>query len=197
MCDEGRLRLPLRQLAPSASSGRWSAQDGKLKPAPWATVLPATAQRVRRGGADATPAAVVGVLSPFLTCEEAYPAREVSSRGCRARCGLPRAGAGRRRGRHLSRRTAAASRSQPVKFTIRAEKCPNRRGVEAVLQHFQGEVIGVRRRAARRPRPARCRRSTSPAAIRRAPGGWISEEQATALAKVPLLIVQDLFAVAG
>jgi NADH-quinone oxidoreductase subunit G len=28
-----------------------------------------------------------------------------------------------------------------VKFTIRAEKCPNRLGVEAVLKRFQGEVI--------------------------------------------------------
>jgi NADH-quinone oxidoreductase subunit G len=28
-----------------------------------------------------------------------------------------------------------------AKFTIRAEKCPNRLGVEAVLKHFQGEVI--------------------------------------------------------
>jgi NADH-quinone oxidoreductase subunit G len=27
-------------------------------------------------------------------------------------------------------------------FTIHAEKCPNRRGVEEVLRHFQGEVIG-------------------------------------------------------
>ncbi len=30
---------------------------------------------------------------------------------------------------------------EPVKFTIRAEKCPNRRGVEAVLKHFQGSVL--------------------------------------------------------
>ena len=29
---------------------------------------------------------------------------------------------------------------EPVKFTIRAEKCPNRRGVEAVLRHFAGSV---------------------------------------------------------
>ena len=29
---------------------------------------------------------------------------------------------------------------EPVKFTIRAEKCPNRRGVEMVLQHFAGSV---------------------------------------------------------
>ena len=32
-----------------------------------------------------------------------------------------------------------------VKFTIRAEKCPNRRGVEEILKHFQGEVLGFDR----------------------------------------------------
>ena len=42
-------------------------------------------------------------------------------------------------------RQADGSRSQ---FTIRAEKCPNRRGVEEVLRHFQGEVISLRRNAA-------------------------------------------------
>src|SRR5262249_55956921 len=30
----------------------------------------------------------------------------------------------------------------PRPFTIHAEKCPNRRGVEAILDHFQGSVIG-------------------------------------------------------
>ena len=29
----------------------------------------------------------------------------------------------------------------PRSFTIHAEKCPNRRGVEHILRHFQGEVI--------------------------------------------------------
>ena len=40
----------------------------------------------------------------------------------------------------------------PRPFTIHAEKCPNRKGVEAVLEHFQGSVVGydelVRRAAA-------------------------------------------------
>ncbi|MGN6545885.1 MAG: molybdopterin-dependent oxidoreductase [Aureliella sp.] len=31
--------------------------------------------------------------------------------------------------------------AEKTRFTIRAEKCPNRRGVEMVLKHFQGEVI--------------------------------------------------------
>src|SRR5207244_3032718 len=30
---------------------------------------------------------------------------------------------------------------ESVKFTIRAEKCPNRRGVEAVVRHFAGDVL--------------------------------------------------------
>jgi NADH-quinone oxidoreductase subunit G len=30
---------------------------------------------------------------------------------------------------------------EPTKFTIRAEKCPNRNGVEAVIRHFQDRVI--------------------------------------------------------
>jgi NADH-quinone oxidoreductase subunit G len=30
--------------------------------------------------------------------------------------------------------------SEPVTFVIRAEKCPNRLGVEAVIRHFQGSV---------------------------------------------------------
>jgi NADH-quinone oxidoreductase subunit G len=30
---------------------------------------------------------------------------------------------------------------EPTRFTIRAEKAPNRRGVEAVLKHYQGGVV--------------------------------------------------------
>ena len=32
---------------------------------------------------------------------------------------------------------------QPVKFTIRAEKCPNKKGVSAVLEQFQEEAAGI------------------------------------------------------
>ena len=60
---------------------------------------------------------------------------------------------------------------QPVKFTIRAEKCPNRRGVEEVLRHFQGEVLAFRRRA------AAGRRGPAPG---RVPGGRLSAARRTA-----------------
>jgi NADH-quinone oxidoreductase subunit G len=50
---------------------------------------------------------------------------------------------------------------EPVKFTIRAEKAPNRRGVVAVLEQLQGEVI-LFTDVAR----SRCPRCGSPAATR-------------------------------
>src|SRR5262249_16925141 len=81
---------------------------------------------------------------------------------------------------------------QPVKFTIRAEKCPNRRGVEEVLRHYQGEVIGfdeVLRAAGAAEIKALC----LTAGYSPRPGAWITEDQAAALHNVPLLAVHDLF----
>jgi NADH-quinone oxidoreductase subunit G len=80
------------------------------------------------------------VLSPFLTCEEAYLAaswfKSLDDDVNLAMGYVPIVGEDDtfpkdRRGRPV----------QPVVFTIRAEKCPNRRGVEAILNHFQGEVV--------------------------------------------------------
>ena len=42
-------------------------------------------------------------------------------------------------------RTGDVSFVVPRPFTIHAEKCPNRRGVELVLEHFQGELARLRR----------------------------------------------------
>src|SRR5205823_5848771 len=129
MCDEGRLgygyvnsierfRRPLVR------------KDGKPEPKPWPEVIAA----IRKGFLEAAhkdAGQVVGVLSPFLTCEEAYLLAKFLkglSRLVRLALGpVPIVGQDDtypkdRRGRP----------TQPVKFTIRAEKCPNRLGVEAV-----------------------------------------------------------------
>ena len=45
----------------------------------------------------------------------------------------------------LSRRTAAAEPVEPVKFTIRAEKCPNRRGVRGGPAALPGRGARLRR----------------------------------------------------
>lgn len=134
---------------------------------------------------------VMAVLSPFLTCEEAYLfARYFKGLSSDVRLALghvPVIGQDDtypkdRRGNPI----------QPVKFTIRAEKCPNRRGVEAILKHFQGEVIGwdavLRAAGAGELRALYVTAGYSPRA-----GHWVSEEQAAQLKQVPLLVVQDLF----
>jgi NADH-quinone oxidoreductase subunit G len=188
MCDEGRLgyhyvNSPERLLRPQVR------RDGGLAPLPWAEVIAA----VRKGfqeAAERDGSAVVGVLSPFLTCEEAYLlAKFLKGLSGQVRLALgpvPVVGADDtypkdRQGRPV----------QPVKFTIRAEKCPNRRGVEEVLRHFQGEVIGldevVRSAGAGQVQALYLAASYPPR-----PGGWLREEQARELQRVPLLVCQDL-----
>jgi NADH-quinone oxidoreductase subunit G len=161
----------------------------RLVARPWTEVIPAVRQAFREAAArDA--ASVVGVLSPFLTCEEAYLlARFLKGLSGQVRLALgpvPVVGEDDtypkdRHGRPV----------QPVKFTIRAEKCPNRRGVEEVLRHFQGDVVGfdeVVRSAADGGVQALYLAAGYPPR----PGGWVSAEQAQALRRVPLVVLQDL-----
>jgi NADH-quinone oxidoreductase subunit G len=188
MCDDGRLGY---HYVNAAERLRQPAvrRDGALRPAAWGEVLPA----LRRDLADAARRdgpAVVGVLSPFLTCEEAYLlARCLKGLSGEVRLALgpvPLVGEDDtypkdRRGRPV----------QPVKFTIRAEKCPNRRGVEEVLRHFQGEVTGFDE-VVRLAAEGRLQAVYVAAGYPPRPGGWVSAEQAAALSRVPLLVVQDV-----
>ncbi len=188
MCDDGRLgyhyanvderiRRPLVR------------RDGALAPATWAEVLPALRrdlhEAARRDGSS-----VAGVLSPFLTCEEAYLfAKFLKGLSGQVRLALgpvPVVGEDDtypkdRRGRPV----------QPVKFTIRAEKCPNRRGVEEVLRHFQGDVIGFDE-VVRSAGAGQLQALYVAAGYPPRPGGWVNAEQAGALGRVPLLVVQDI-----
>ncbi|HYT92073.1 MAG TPA: molybdopterin-dependent oxidoreductase, partial [Gemmataceae bacterium] len=155
-------------------------------PAAWEEVLPTLRRELAEAAKDG--GAVAAVLSPFLTCEEVYLlASYVKGLSPQARLALgpiPVLGEDDtypkdRRGRPL----------QPVKFTIRAEKCPNRRGVEEVLKHFQGEVIGFDEivKAAGELKALYLTAGYSPRA-----GAWMKGEQIEALRSIPLLIVQDL-----
>jgi len=77
---------------------------------------------------------------------------------------------------------------EPVVFTVRAEKCPNRRGVEVILDHFSGEVAtmdGLLDRAADGDFAALY-------LVGGDPDGWIGEEQAAALEKPSTVVVQDI-----
>lgn len=138
MCDGGRYGYHHADAADRIKRPL-TRRAGELKPVPYDEVLAELhddfASQIRQ-----RPSAVWGVLSPFLTVEEAYLlATWLKTQSPQVKLALefvPIVGEDDtypkdRRGRPV----------QPVKFTIRAEKCPNRRGVEEVLKHFEGSVI--------------------------------------------------------
>jgi NADH-quinone oxidoreductase subunit G len=188
MCDDGRLgyhyiNSDRRILTPMIR------RDGQLAAADWPEVL-AGLRHDLTAAARQNAAGVAGVLSPFLTCEEAYLlARFLKGLSAEVRLALgpvPVIGEDDTYPKDRHGRPA-----QPVKFTIRAEKCPNRRGVEAVLRHFQGDllrfddVLGA-------AGEGKIQALYLAAGYPPRGDGWISGEQALALESLPLLIVQDL-----
>jgi NADH-quinone oxidoreductase subunit G len=136
-------------------------------------------------------AAVAAVLSPFLTCEEAYLLAKYMkglSPDVRLAFGpVPVDGDDDtypkdRRGRPI----------HPVKFIIRGEKCPNRKGVEDILRHFQGEVIGFEQ-ILREAEEGRLQALYLTGGYPPRQVGWITAAQADSLQRVPFVVVQDLF----
>lgn len=213
MCDEGRfgfhyvnaenrLRRPLMKRADRMAPATIAEHNvsptyvhgqtifGRHDPSTWESLLTQLRQEINDAiSKDGSSVAVV--VSPFQTCEEAYLLAKYFkglSKQVRLALGaVPTVGEDDQypKDRH-------GKSVEPVKFTIRAEKCPNRRGVEEVLRHFQGEVIrfdDILWSAGE----GRVQALYLAAGYPPMPHGWISQEQAEGLKKVPLLIVQDLF----
>jgi NADH-quinone oxidoreductase subunit G len=190
MCDEGRfgfhyVNAKERFLRPLLR------RDSSLLPATWAAVLPEIRQRFKDAAAREG-SAVVGMLSPFLTCEEAYLlARYLKGLSGQVRLVLGPVPVLGQDDCYPKDRKGNPPPAEQVKFTIRAEKCPNRRGVEEVLRHFQGEIIGfdeLLRWADDRKLQAVYLAASYPPR----PGGWISTEHAARLKSAPLVVLHDL-----
>lgn len=138
LCDEGRYGYHF------ANSGERFVRpqvkrDGRFQPATWSQVTPQLRQELAAAAA-ANARGVVAVLSPYLTVEEAFLLGTYFkglSRDVRLVLGpVPVVGEDDRYPKDVK-----GNPVEPTKFTIRAEKCPNRKGVEAVLTHLQGVVI--------------------------------------------------------
>lgn len=122
MCDEGRygfhhVHSHGRLIEPARRV------DGKLAPVEWSAVTKELPGALAQGGR------LAAVLSPHLTVEEAWLlatlARQIDPQAVLAIGPVPVVG-------HDERFKNG--------FTIRAEKCPNRRGVEEILRHLTGDV---------------------------------------------------------
>jgi NADH-quinone oxidoreductase subunit G len=190
ICDEGRFSYKEAN-DPYLLSAMYVRQDGDLQPTAIDQVLKTVGQRLveiaEKGGV------VAGVLSPFLTVEEAYLMasylKGLNPANVLALGPVPVRGEDQTfTPDHTRGRTGDTSFVVPRTFTIRAEKCPNRRGVEAILEHFEGEVItfdDFQGRAALGDFQGAYIASD-------AIDPWIDEEKAQAIrAQIGFLVVQD------
>lgn len=172
MCDDGRYGW--KHVHDASRNLVAQKRDGdSYKPVDWSILPDELDGKLRKAGK------LAAVISPHLTVEEAYLLasylRALDPSAVLALGPVPVEG---------------ADESYPKGFTIRAEKCPNRKGVEAVLAFFQGEVLGWQGVLDR-------------AASGEFGGVWVSGGYKTAwnraddvekLAGVKLLVVQDCFA---
>jgi NADH-quinone oxidoreductase subunit G len=207
MCDEGRFGWkyihnpqrhthPIVKLPGLASSGpsrpsslaatNGDAENLVILPPDWTGILGQVRDKFVEF-AKQQGEAIAAVFSPWMTVEEAYLlANWIKSIAPSAQLTLgpvPVVGEDDhypkdQHGRHVP----------PTKFTIHAEKCPNLRGVEKVLDHFQPERVEFSTVLA----SAREGRLQAAYVVHPGPTGWLDDSQIAELGKVPFLVVQDL-----
>jgi NADH-quinone oxidoreductase subunit G len=193
ICDEGRYSYQAAN-DPALLSAMYVRQGSDLQPAPIDQALKTVGQKLVQAAEQG--GAIAGLLAPFLTVEEAFlMATYLKGLGPRVVLAL---GPVPVRGRdqtftpdQYQGRTGDTSFVVPRPFTIRAEKCPNRRGVERILEHFQSEVIGFDALI------GRINNGEFQALYATGEGvePWIDEDLALTLrAKVQFLVVQDTLA---
>ena len=198
MCDEGRfgfkyihddrrLKFPkLKNAASGVAATGTASQTSDLSFAdPWPTVLGEVKKRIRQAIQN-DPSGFVAVLSPLMTVEEAYLlASYIKGIDPRTKLTLgpvPMVGSDDLYPKGPKGEPPAPGK---VKFTIRAEKCPNRLGVEAVLRHFERAVVHADSLG----------KSSASAwyVVGGYSAGWVTESLDQAIGTPSLLIVQDIF----
>ena len=185
MCDEGRfgwkyMHAKERLAFPEQRSG------GKVVSRDWDVILP----EVRRALSEAARQEkkhIGAILSPWMTLEEAFMLctylKSLSANVSFAMGPVRVVGEDDKYPKDVHGKP-----TEPVTFTIRAEKCPNRRGIEAVLRHFAGSVTPMGDVLGR----AEAGDFAAIYCVGGDPEGWITDAQAAALEKVGTVIVQDI-----
>jgi NADH-quinone oxidoreductase subunit G len=190
MCDEGRFGYKYinskdRLIAPLARV------NGEQVTVPWEVVLPQVRQELVEA-ALREPNSVAAVLSPWLTCEEAFLAvKYFKGLSDQVKLALGPVSVVGEDDHYPKGPRGESPAPDKIKFTIRAEKCPNRKGVEAVLASGGRQTPEFHDFAT-------ILKMVDDATIKTLylfggyPSPWITAEQAEPLKKLDLLIVQDI-----
>lgn len=190
MCDEGRLGYPYVNSPDRIGEPLVHGESG-LTASQWEFVMPQL-RRDLSAAISQNADRCAAVLSPFQTVEEAFLlAKLMKDLSPETKLFLGPVPVVGDDDTYPKDRKGRAT--DTVKFTIRAEKCPNRLGVEAVLKHFEGEVKLFSDFV------NSCNAKEISAAY--VVGGYpprshdvFSPESVSAMSQLDLLVVQDMFA---
>ena len=171
ICNDGRYDYPHIH-DPRRLASPWCNDAGNRVALDWSSLRSELTSALERAGH------LAAVVSPFLTVEEAYLlCKLVRQHDAKAEIVLGPAP------------VVGTDERFPSGFTIAAEKCPNRRGAEAVIARFAGKVTPFDEFLSQLKRGEMGGIWVS--------GGyradWISPSAADRLAAAGLVILQDLF----
>ncbi len=184
MCDEGRfgwkyIHDPKRVTHPKLRRG------AETETPAWESVDEIVTYRFEQQAAKHGGEKLAVLLSPMMACEEAWLLakffRAVAPEATIATGFVPTV--------EEDQFFPVGSDAENAKFVIRREKCPNRRGIELVVEHFGGNTCDFETFV------TRAGEGTFEAvwAVGGYPDAWVPKPLATAMAKIELLVVQDIF----
>lgn len=186
MCDEGRFGW--KYVHDPKRLTRLTIRRGSETESPDWSALPDLARSRFESAAKSHGGKSVGaVLSPFMSCEEAWLlasfVRSIAPDAVLAMGPVPTVGSDEN-----YPLGSGNGNGKPVKFVIRAEKCPNRKGIERILAAMGGSI------------------ATFDEFVKRAEGGeikaawvvggypaeWVTKELTTAADKLETFFLQDI-----
>jgi len=152
---------------------------------PWESIAETVRVRFKQEVAGHGSEKVAAVLSPMMSCEEAWMLvefiRRVAPESVLVMGYVPVEG--------TEQRFPTGASNGQARFVIRPERCPNRRGVDLILSNAGGSVIDF----------AAFIERAGGGAFEAAwisggyPGEWIRKEWVEAIEKIPFTVVHDLF----
>lgn len=185
MCDDGRLGYHYVNSSNRISKPNLKSDSG-ADISLWKDIMFSLRSELK-AVASKNASGVAAMLSPFLTVEEGFLLatfiKSISSKSKLVLGPVPVIG----EDDHYPKTRGSVPAN--VKFTIRNEKCPNKKGIEEVIKHFEGEVVLV----------SDYLNKNSPDALFIAAGyqgeevSWFDNNLLTQFKKIKLLITQDLF----
>lgn len=159
--QEQRLHAPLLRNDAGLSATRWEDLPGLLR------------RHFQEAGSKAAL-----VLSPMMSCEEAWLLTQFA-RACNPAATLVLG--------HVP--VVGEDQHFPKGFVIKAEKCPNRRGVDTILKHAGGKTLDYQQFL----RGAAEGAFSSAYVVGGYRAGWLDDAASKALGRIAFLAVHDLF----